>query len=65
MPVDPERTSPVRQAKALPEGAKTNRERMSTLFEQGIVARSQLDGADASYKVAISRHEDAVEARRP
>jgi multidrug efflux pump subunit AcrA (membrane-fusion protein) len=62
--IDPERTSLVRQAKALLEEAKTNRERMSTLFEQGIVARSQLDSADASYKVALSRHEDAVEEVR-
>jgi multidrug resistance efflux pump len=29
-----------------------------------IVARSQLDSADASYKVALSRHEDAVEEVR-
>ena len=62
--IDPERTSLVRQANALLEEAKANRERMSTLFEQGIVARSQLDSADASYKVAVSRHEDAVEEVR-
>jgi multidrug efflux pump subunit AcrA (membrane-fusion protein) len=62
--IELERTSLVRQAKALLEEARINRERMATLFEQGIVARSQLDSADASYKVALSRHEDAVEEVR-
>jgi membrane fusion protein, multidrug efflux system len=62
--IEPEETSTVRQARALLEEAKTNRDRQATLFEQGIVARSQLDSAEASYKVAVSRYEDAVEEVR-
>jgi multidrug efflux pump subunit AcrA (membrane-fusion protein) len=60
----PEQTSIVRQARALLEEAKVNRDRQVALFDQGIVARSQLDSADASYKVAVSRYEDAVEEVR-
>jgi multidrug efflux pump subunit AcrA (membrane-fusion protein) len=62
--IEPEETSTVRQARALLEEAKTNRDRQATLFDQGIVARSQLDSAEASYKVAVSRYEDAVEEVR-
>jgi multidrug efflux pump subunit AcrA (membrane-fusion protein) len=60
----PEQTSLVRQARALLEEAKVNRDRQVALFDQGIVARSQLDSADASHKVALSRYEDAVEEVR-
>jgi RND family efflux transporter MFP subunit len=59
--IDPEQTSTVRQAQALLEEAKTNRDRQATLFDQGIVARSLLDSAESAYKVAVSRYEDAVE----
>jgi len=62
--LEPAQTSIVRQARALLEEAKTNRDRQVALFEQGIVARSQLDSADASYKVALSRYEDAIEEVR-
>ena len=62
--LEPEQTSPVRQARALLEEAKVNRDRQVTLFDQGIVARSQLDSAESSYKVAVSRYEDAVEEVR-
>jgi RND family efflux transporter MFP subunit len=59
--IEPEQTSTVRQAQALLEEAKTNRDRQATLFDQGIVARSLLDSADSAYKVAVSRYEDAIE----
>jgi len=62
--LEPAQTSIVRQARALLEEAKSNRDRQAALFEQGIVARSQLDSADASYKVALSRYEDALEEVR-
>jgi RND family efflux transporter MFP subunit len=62
--IEPEQTSTVRQARALLEEAKMNRDRQITLFDQGIVARSQLDSAEASYKVAVSRYEDAIEEVR-
>ena len=51
----------MRQARALLEEAKTNRDRQATLFDQGIVARSLLDSAESAYKVAVSRYEDAIE----
>jgi RND family efflux transporter MFP subunit len=59
--IEPEQTSTVRQARALLEEAKTNRDRQATLFDQGIVARSLLDSAESAYKVAVSRYEDAIE----
>jgi membrane fusion protein, multidrug efflux system len=59
--IEPEQTSTVRQAQALLEEAKTNRDRQATLFDQGIVARSLLDSAESAYKVAVSRYEDAIE----
>jgi len=62
--LEPTQTSLVRQARALLEEAKTNRERQAALFDQGIVARSQLDSADSGYKVALSRYEDALEEVR-
>jgi RND family efflux transporter MFP subunit len=62
--VEAEQTSTVRQARAILEEAKANRDRQIALFDQGIVARSQFDSAEASYKVAVSRYEDAVEEVR-
>ncbi|MFQ3581774.1 efflux RND transporter periplasmic adaptor subunit [Chloracidobacterium validum] len=59
--VDPEQTGTVRQAKAVLEQAQADRERNQALFEQGIISRSQLDVADAAYKVALSRYQDALE----
>ena len=59
--VDPERTSTVRQARALLDEAKANQERSKTLFEQGILSQAQLGTAEAGYKVASSRYEDAIE----
>jgi RND family efflux transporter MFP subunit len=59
--VDPERTSTVRQARALLDEAKANQERSKTLFEQGILSQAQLGTAEAGYKVALSRYEDAIE----
>lgn len=59
--VEPERTSTVRQARALLDEAKANQERSKTLFEQGILSQAQLGTAEAGYKVALSRYEDAIE----
>ncbi len=62
--VDLEQTGTVRQAKAVLEEARLNRERASRLVEQGVVARSDFDTADATYKVAQSRYQDAIEEIR-
>jgi RND family efflux transporter MFP subunit len=45
----------------LAEEARANRERLAALFEQGITPRAQVDTAEASYKVTLSRLEDARE----
>jgi RND family efflux transporter MFP subunit len=62
--VDPEKTGTVRQARALLEEASLKRERAVKLLGQGIISRAELDAAEAEYKVAQSRHQDAVEEIR-
>jgi RND family efflux transporter MFP subunit len=62
--VDPERTGTVRQARALLDEASLNRERAVNLLKQGIISRAELDAAEAEYKVAQSRHQDALEEIR-
>ncbi|HJR07823.1 MAG TPA: efflux RND transporter periplasmic adaptor subunit [Pyrinomonadaceae bacterium] len=62
--VDAEQTGTVRQARAVMDEARTNRERTRTLVEQGIVARAEFESIDAAYKVAVSRFQDAVEEIR-
>jgi RND family efflux transporter MFP subunit len=59
--IDQEQTSLVRQAGVLAEEARANRDRLASLLEQGITPRAQVDTAEASYKVALSRLEDARE----
>ena len=59
--IDQEQTSVVRQARVLAEEARANRDRLASLLEQGITPRAQVDTAEASYKVALSRLEDARE----
>lgn len=62
--VSPEQTGTVRQAKAQLDEARLNRERAVRLVEQGIVAKSDFDSADATFKVAQSRYQDALEEIR-
>ncbi|HEY6230822.1 MAG TPA: efflux RND transporter periplasmic adaptor subunit [Pyrinomonadaceae bacterium] len=62
--VSPEQTGTVRQAKAQLDEARLNRERAVRLVEQGIVAKSDFDAADATFKVAQSRYQDALEEIR-
>jgi RND family efflux transporter MFP subunit len=62
--VDPEQTGTVRQARALMDEALQARKRAATLVEQGIIARAEFEQADAAYKVAVSRYQDAVEEIR-
>nr|MDQ3804753.1 efflux RND transporter periplasmic adaptor subunit [Acidobacteriota bacterium] len=62
--VDPEQTGTVRQARALMDEALQSRKRAATLVEQGIIARAEFEQADAAYKVAVSRYQDAVEEIR-
>jgi len=62
--VDPERTPTVRQAQALLEDARQKRDRTAALVEKGFVAQADRDSADAAYKVALSRYQDALEEIR-
>jgi RND family efflux transporter MFP subunit len=62
--VSAEQTGTVRQAKAQLDEARLNRERAVRLVEQGIVAKADFDTADATYKVAQSRYQDALEEIR-
>lgn len=62
--IDPEKTGTVRQAQALLDDAKLKFERAENLFQRGVLAKAQLDAAEAEYKVALSRYQDAVEEIR-
>ncbi len=62
--VNPEQTGTVRQARAVLDEAKVSRDRAAKLVHQGIVARSEFDTVDATYKVAVSRYQDAIEEIR-
>jgi RND family efflux transporter MFP subunit len=59
--VDAEQTALVRQARAVLDEARLNRERMARLAEQQLVARAQLDTAVAGEQVAEGRYQDALE----
>ena len=62
--VTPEQTGTVRQARAVLDEARVARDRGARLVEQGIIARSEFDTLDASYKVALSRYQDSIEEIR-
>jgi RND family efflux transporter MFP subunit len=62
--VDAEQTSIVRQARAVLEEAQLTRDRSAKLMEQNLIARSQLDTAEANLKVAEGRYHDALEEVR-
>ena len=60
----PADASLVRQAKAVLEQARLTRGRMTELHADGIVARSELDTAEAEYRVAEARYNEAMEEVR-
>ena len=62
--VDPEKTATVRQARAVLDEAKYNRDRAQKLVEQGIIAKAEFDSANATFKVAEGRYQDAYEEIR-
>jgi RND family efflux transporter MFP subunit len=62
--VDPENTSLARQARAVLEEAKANRERTTQLVNQGIQSKAELDRVESAFKVADSRYQDAIEEVR-
>jgi RND family efflux transporter MFP subunit len=62
--VDPEKTSIVRQARAVLDEARLSRERSRKLLEQSLIARAQDDAAEANLGVAEARYHDAIEEVR-
>jgi RND family efflux transporter MFP subunit len=62
--VDPEQTSTVRQAKAMLNETRLKRERAQQLFDDSLIARSDLDTAIASHAVAEGGYENAIEEIR-
>ena len=59
-----EQTSLVRQARAVLEEAQLTRDRMQRLWQEGGIARAQLDAAVAALAVAEGRYQDALEEVR-
>jgi RND family efflux transporter MFP subunit len=62
--VDPEQTATVRQARAVLDEARFNRDRAAKLAEQGVIAKADYDTANATFKVAEGRYQDAYEEIR-
>jgi RND family efflux transporter MFP subunit len=62
--VEPEKTSIVRQARAVFDEARLTRDRSVKLLEQQLIARAQLDTAEANLQVAEGRYQDALEEVR-
>jgi RND family efflux transporter MFP subunit len=62
--IQPEKTSLVRQARAVLDQARRQRERMTTLHGEGILAKAELDQVDADYRVAEARLQEAFEEVR-
>jgi RND family efflux transporter MFP subunit len=62
--IDPEQTAIVRQARAVLEEARLTRDRGVKLAEQQLIARAQLDTAQANLQVAEGRYQDALEEVR-
>jgi RND family efflux transporter MFP subunit len=62
--IDPEQTATVRQARAVLDEARHNRDRAARLVEQGIIAKAEFDSANATFKVAEGRYQDAYEEIR-
>jgi len=62
--VVPEKTAIVRQARAVLDEARLTRDRSVKLLEQQLIARAQLDTAEANLQVAEGRYQDALEEVR-
>jgi RND family efflux transporter MFP subunit len=62
--IDPEKTSVIRQARAVYDEAKFARDRAARLVEQGVIAKAEFDSANSAFKVAEGRYQDAYEEVR-
>jgi RND family efflux transporter MFP subunit len=57
----PEKTSAVKEARAVLDEATRNRDRVLKLSEQGVLSKSEFDTVEAAYKIAVNRLESARE----
>lgn len=62
--VDPEKTALVREARAVLEEARLNRDRTAQLWEKNYIARSEADASLSRLLVAESRYQAALEEIR-
>jgi len=62
--VDAEQTAIVRQARAMLDDARLTRDRSVKLAQQELIARAQLDSAEATLQVAEGRYQDSLEEVR-
>lgn len=62
--VDPEKTAPVREALAVLEEARQNRDRSKGLYEKNYISKMDLDSAVSRLLVAESRYQASVEEIR-
>ena len=62
--VNPDEASVVRQARAVLDEATVTLGRVKAFVERGMSSRSELDSAETAFKVAESRHQDAIEEVR-
>jgi multidrug efflux pump subunit AcrA (membrane-fusion protein) len=62
--IEPDSTALVRQARAVLEQAQRQRERLASLQRDGILSKAELDQADADFRVAEARLQEAFEEVR-
>ena len=62
--IDPEKTALVREARAVLEEARLNRDRVAKLWEKNLIARSEVDASQSRLLVAESRYQAALEEIR-
>src|SRR5438270_12137717 len=62
--IELEKTGTVRQARAVLDQERDNLKRVSTLVEQGVAPRAEYETAQADFKVAQGKYQDAVEEVR-
>src|ERR1044072_1725625 len=62
--IDPEKPPVIRQARAVYDEARFNRDRAAKLVEQGVIAKAEFDSVNSAFKVAEGRYQDAYEEVR-
>lgn len=62
--VDVERAPLVLQAKAALDEARLSRDRAQQMYDQKLISKADFDTADANFRIADGRHQDAIEEIR-